>query len=121
MSLSHMLDGIYFTEDNPMDVINVSLKKGERSKKKQRVSNAQIEEVQEQREKMTQQSNQAPRKVSFKSISHPSKHVEIVTNEVVAPAGKSKKQSGKRTLVEGVSIPIEGIVELDETPSRQKN
>ena len=45
MPLSHILNGIFSTEENPMDVINCTFKKGETQRKKQ-VKNVQTEEVQ---------------------------------------------------------------------------
>ena len=45
MPLSHNLNGVYSTQENPMDVINGQLQKGETPRKKQ-VKNVQTEEVQ---------------------------------------------------------------------------
>ena len=45
MPLSHILNGIYSTQENPLDVLNGTLQKGETPMKKQ-VQNVQIEEVQ---------------------------------------------------------------------------
>ena len=66
-----MLNGIYYTEENPMDVVNVALQKGKEPRKNKKVSNVQTEEVQEQRGKSIRQSNQVPRNVT-KSLSRPS-------------------------------------------------
>ena len=44
MPLSHILNGIYSTRENPIDVINGTLQKGETQNKKQ-VQNVQTEEV----------------------------------------------------------------------------
>ena len=44
MPLSHILNRIYSIEENPMDVINGTLQKGETKNKKQ-VQNVQTEEV----------------------------------------------------------------------------
>ena len=41
-----MLNGIYYTEENHMDVINASLQKGQEAGKKKHVSNVQTKEVQ---------------------------------------------------------------------------
>ena len=95
-----------------MDVVNSSLQKGQEARKKKQVSNVQNEEVQVQRGKGIQQSNQVPRKVTFKSSYCPSEHVEIVANEAATTARKSKNQSRLRNMVEGVSIHVEGIVVL---------
>ena len=46
-----MLNGIYYTEENPMDVIHGALQKGKEPRKNKKVSNVQTEEVQEQRGK----------------------------------------------------------------------
>ena len=82
------------------------------------MSNVQTEELHTQRGKGIQQSNQVYRKVTFKSSSYASEHVEIVANEVASPTGKSKNQSRIRNMVEVVSVPDEGIVDLDGTHSR---
>ena len=103
-----------------MDVVNAALQKGQEARKKKQVSNVQNEEVQVQRGKGIQQSNQVPRKVTFKSSSYRSEHVEIVVDEVSTPTSKSKNKYCIRNMVEGVSIPDEGIVDLDGTPSRHK-
>ena len=50
MPLSHILNGIYSTEENRMDVINGTLQKGETPRKK-RVQNLKTEEVQTQKGK----------------------------------------------------------------------
>ena len=50
MPLSHILNGIYSSEENPMDVINGTLQKRETPRKK-RVQNVQTEEVQTQERK----------------------------------------------------------------------
>ena len=42
----------------------------------------------------------------------------MVSNEVVALVGNSKNQYHVRNMFEGASIPNEGIVDLDWTPSR---
>ena len=115
-----MLNGIYYIEENPMDVVNAALQKGKEPRKNKKVSNVQTEEVQEQRGKSIRQSNQVPRNVTFKSLSRPSEHVEIVANELATTVRKSKNQSRIRNMVEGASIPYEGIVDLDGIPSRQK-
>ena len=115
-----MLKGIYFTEENPMVVLNSALQKGQEAKKKKQVSNVQNEEVQPQRKNGSKESNQVPRKVTVIPPSRPTQHVEIDANEVVTPASKSKKQYRQRNMVESVSIPVEGIVDLEATPSRQK-
>ena len=84
------------------------------------MSNVQNEEVQAQTGKGIRESNQVPRKVTFKYSSLPSEHVEIVSNEVASPTGKSTNQYCIRNMVMGFSIPNEGILDLDGTPSRQK-
>ena len=86
-----MLKGIYFTEENPMVVLNSALQKGQEAKKKKQVSNVQNEEVQPQRKNGSKESNQVPKKVTFIPPSRPTQHVEIDANEVVTPASKSKK------------------------------
>ena len=48
-----MLNGIYYTKENPIDVINVALQKGQEAQKKKQVSNVQTEEVQARRGKGT--------------------------------------------------------------------
>ena len=80
------------------------------------MSNVQTEEVHAQRGKGFRQSNQVPRKVTFKYSSFPSEHIENVSNEVVTRASNSMNQSRIRNMVEGVSIPDEGIVDLEATP-----
>ena len=115
-SVSNMLNGIYYTEENPMDVVHAALQKGKEPRKNKKVSNVQTEEVQEQRGKSIRQSNQVPRNVTFKSLSRPSEHVEIVANELATTIRKSKNQSCIRHMVEGASIPDEGIVDLDGIP-----
>ena len=52
-----MLNGIYYTKENPIDVINVALQKGQEAMKKKQVSNVQTEEVQAQIGKGIRQSN----------------------------------------------------------------
>ena len=44
MPPSHILNGIYSTDENPMDVINGTFQKGETQRMKQ-VKNAQTEEL----------------------------------------------------------------------------
>jgi len=44
MPLSHILNGIFSTEENPMDVINGTFQKGETQRMKQ-VKNVQTEEL----------------------------------------------------------------------------
>lgn len=100
-----------------MDVITVAIQKGLEARKKKQVLNVQTEEVQAERGKSIRQSNQVPRRVIFKSSSRRTEHDEIVANELVTPASKSSKQSRKRNMVESASIPVEGIVDLEGTPS----
>ena len=97
-----MLNGIYYTRENPMDVVNSALQKEQEARKKKHVSNVQTEEVQTHKRKGIWQSKQVPRKVTFKYSSRPSEHVEIGFNEVATPASKSNNQSRIRNLVEGV-------------------
>ena len=70
MPLSHILNGIHSTEENPMDVINGTLQKGETPRKKQ-VQNVQTKEVQTPKGKDIQKSTEVPRKVIFKKIYRP--------------------------------------------------
>ncbi len=66
-----MLNGIYFIEKFFMDVVSVTLQKGQEERKKKQVLNVQTREVQAQRGKGIHQSNYVPIKVTFKSSSHP--------------------------------------------------
>ena len=65
MPLSPILNRIYSTEENPMDVINGTLEKGETPRKK-RVQNVQTKEVQTQKGKDIQKSTEIPKKVTYK-------------------------------------------------------
>ena len=79
-----------------MDVINGTLQKGETPRKK-RVKNVQIEEVQTQKGKDIQKSIEVPRKVTFKKIPLPIElNQQIVADEDITYAGKSKKHSSKK-------------------------
>ena len=69
-----------------MDVVNVSLEKGQEESKKKQVSNVHTEEVQAHRGNGIRQSKRVPRKVTFKYLSRPSEHVEIVANELATTA-----------------------------------
>ena len=102
MPLSHTFNDIYSTEEYPMDAINATLQKGEVPKKgetpkkgeslrKKRVQNVQTEEVKAQTEKFVQKPNELPRKVTFKTVSHPTKHdQQIVVDDDATYARKSK-------------------------------
>ena len=104
MPLSHILNEIYSTKGNPMDVINGTLQKGETPRKKQ-VQNVQTKEVQTPKGKGIQKSTEVPRKVTFKKISLPTKlDQHIVVDEDVTYAGKSKKHSSKINMDEGAFI-----------------
>ena len=46
-----MLNGIYYIEENPMDVVNAAFQKVKEPRKNKQVSNVQTEEVQAQRGK----------------------------------------------------------------------
>ena len=67
MPLSHILNGIYSTVENPMDVTNGTFQKAETKRKKQ-VQNVQTEELQTQKGKDIQKSTQIHKKVTFKNI-----------------------------------------------------
>ena len=56
-----MLNGKYCTEENPMDVVNSALQKGQEARKNKHLSNVQTEEVQAQRGKGIQKSNKVPK------------------------------------------------------------
>ena len=93
MPLSHILNGIYSTEENPMDVINGTLQKGETPKKK-RVQDVKTIEVQTQKAKDIQKSTEVPKKVTFKKISLPTKlDQQIVVDEDATSTSRSKKHS----------------------------
>ena len=70
MPPSHILNGIYSTDENPMDVINGTFRKGETKRNKQ-VQNVQTEELQTQKGKDIQKSTEVPKKVTFKNIYFP--------------------------------------------------
>ena len=67
MSLSHILNGIYSTEENRMDVINGTLQKGE-TRRNKRVKNVQTEEAQTYKGKDIQKSFEVTKKDTFKKI-----------------------------------------------------
>ena len=46
-----MLNAIYYTEENPMDVVNSDLQTGQQARNKKQVSNVQTEEVQASKRK----------------------------------------------------------------------
>ena len=52
MPLSHILNGIFSTEENPMDVINGTFQKGQTQRKKQ-VKNVQLKKYKQRKEKMS--------------------------------------------------------------------
>ena len=58
----------FSTKENPTNVINRTLQKGETPRKKC-VQNVQIEEVQTHKGKDIQKSTEVPKKVTFKNIS----------------------------------------------------
>ena len=70
MPLSHILNGIFSTEENPMDVINGTFQKGETQRKKQ-LKNVQTKELQTQKGKDIQKSTKVPKKVPFKKYIFP--------------------------------------------------
>ena len=70
MPLSHIINGIYSTEENRMDVTNGTSQKAKTKRKKQ-VQNVQTKELQTQKGKDIQKSTQVPKKVTFKKYIFP--------------------------------------------------
>jgi len=128
MRLSHMLVGIYSTEKNIMEVVNVFHinKEQEGRKKKQRVTKVEDAKVdieeQERRKKIIH--SREVRKVTFEHMETPNEDVvEISANEVITLShNKNKQEKCKRTMPKDDSIPIdyEDIVDLDETHLNNK-
>ena len=120
MPLCHILNGIYSTEENPMDVINGTFQKGEKKRKKQ-VQNVQTEELQTQKGKEILKSTEVPKKVTFKKIYFPTDlYQQIIVDEDATSAGKSKKHSLKKNIDEGSFIPNQQVVHLNTLDSRCK-
>ena len=70
MPLSHIINGIYSTEANPMDVTNGTFQKAETKRKKQ-VKNKKTKELQTQKGKDIQKSTKVSKKVPFKKYIFP--------------------------------------------------
>ena len=110
MPLSHILNGIYSTEENPMDVINGTLHKGKTPRegetpRKKWVQNVQTEEVRTKKGKDNKKPTDVPRKVTFKKIPLPTElNQQIVADEDITYAGKSKKHSSKKNMDESAFI-----------------
>ena len=120
MPLSHILNGIYSIEENPMDVTNGTFQKAETKRKKQ-VQNVQTEELQTQKEKDIQKSTEVPKKVTFKKIYSPTElDQQIIVDEDATSASKSKKQSSIKNIDEGYFIPNQQVVQLNALASRHK-
>ena len=87
MPLSHIINGIYSTEENPMDVTNGTFEKAETKRKKQ-VQNVKTEELQTQKGKNIQKSTQVPKKVTFKRIYCPTElDQQIIVDEDATSTG----------------------------------
>ena len=85
------------------------------------MQNVQTEEVQTQKGKDIQKSTEVPKKVTFKKISHPNElDQQIVVDEDVTSAGKSKKHSSKINIYECAFILDQHVVHLDKLASRCK-
>ena len=85
------------------------------------MQNVQTEEVQTQKEKDIQKSTEVPKKFTLKKISHPTElDQQIVVDEDVTSAGKSKKHSSKKNINEGSFIPDQLVIHLNTLASRRK-
>jgi hypothetical protein len=123
-----MLVGIYSTENNIMDAINVFHIKNtqEGRKKKQKVTEVEVARVDIEEHERRKKSHhfRNPERVTFENEETLNEYfVEISPNDVITSSRKKNKQDkSKRVMADDESIPIdyEEIVDLDETHLNHK-